>query len=331
MENGKNIGLAFQGGCFLAGAIAQGVVHALVDKKVFDNCNINAFSGTSAGALVAAMCWKHKLLNDVASLPDELQKQWLENANGFIPTEEVGERLKLLDRWLLLNPLYFEWKDKIVTPYMHKEFEGWLVKYVEPEKCMQALFDKYIAPKIVSDGAGWREAAEEEYDNDADRPRLVVGTAEIHQGEIVTPDDEDLFEALVDAFATALGNGNVVAHHKAVKDAEERAVKVAGEYMKLALMTSGSLDTINGMTEIGDIEGISSEALLHKGHYLDGAWGDNPPISDLTNCAVDEIWMVEIFAKRCLDELDSNEKEKTAAKNSLKARLLNTSVGSLTK
>lgn len=114
MKNGKSVGLAFQGGCFFAGAISAGVVRALVDRKSFDN--INAFSGTSAGALVAAMCWGHKLQGTTPDLPADLRRQWLENANGLIPTEEWGVFYKLIDRWMLLNPLfnplYFWWKEK---------------------------------------------------------------------------------------------------------------------------------------------------------------------------------------------------------------------------
>lgn len=310
MNSRTNVGLAFQGGVFLGGAIATGVVHALLDRKVFDTYNINAFSGTSSGALVAAMCWQHKLCNDLPNLPKDLQRQWLENANGWIPTEEWGEFWKVFDRWMpLFNPLYVKIKDTFTVPFMHRAFEDWVVKYVDPEKCMQALFDKYIGPAVDSERAVWRAAAQKKYDDEAgSRPRLVVGTAEIHQGEAITIDDDDLFAALVDAFHTALGNGNMIGNTTAVKEAEMQAIKSATEYMKVALMTSGSLDTMNGMTEIDDIKGISNEALLHKGHYLDGAYAVNPPMSALTNCTVDEIWMVEIFPKRCFDELDSIEK-----------------------
>ena len=204
MENGKSIGLAFQGGCFLAGAIAAGVVHALVDRKVFDTYNVNAFSGTSAGALVAAMCWKHKLLNDLSDLPEKLQQQWLANANGMIPTEEIGEFYKVVDRWMLLNPLYFKWKDAYIVPYMHREFENWLIEYIEPKKCMNVLFDNYVAPFTQQKLTELlKNARYKYYEECKDRPRLAVGTAEVKKGEVVTIDDEDFFEALLDAFETA--------------------------------------------------------------------------------------------------------------------------------
>ena len=302
MKNGENVGLAFQGGCYLAGAIETGVVHALVDRKVFEAYNISAFSGTSAGALVAAMCWKHKLLNDLPDLPGELQRQWLENANGFIPFETAGEFWKVADRWMLLNPAYFGWKDGFIVPLMHKEFRHWLTKYIEPEKCMRALFTQYVAPFEDEQIGQCLTKARELYYGNYDRPRLAVGTAEIHEGEVVTIDDADLFEALLDAFKTARAEGN------ALEAARARAIEVGAEYTTRGLMTSGSLDTINGTTKIDDLPGLQKEDLLHKGEYLDGAYSQNPPISPLTNCDVDQIWTVEIFPKRCDAELDSNEK-----------------------
>lgn len=71
----EKIGLAFQGGCFLAGALSTGVVKALIDSQFFGS--VTAFSGTSAGALVAAMCWKHKLSDrvDEIALAEDLKQQ----------------------------------------------------------------------------------------------------------------------------------------------------------------------------------------------------------------------------------------------------------------
>jgi NTE family protein len=303
MKTAENVGLAFQGGCFLAGAISTGVVHALVDRKAFDTFNINAFSGTSAGALVAAMCWKHKLLNDLPSLPDDLQKQWLKNANGFIPTEQAGSFSKVVDRWLLLmNPFYFNCKEVFVIPFLHNTFKSWLVEFVEPDKCMKALFDRYLRALQENSIEDCLSKARGKYHNDETRPRLAVGTAEIHKGDAVVFDDEDLFEALLDAFETACAEGETR------EAAADRAVEVGARYMTQALMTSGSLDTINGMTRIDDLAGLRKEDVMHKGVYLDGAFSSDPPISPLTNCNVDQIWCVEIFPKRCDADLDSNEK-----------------------
>jgi len=56
-----------------------------------------------------------------------------------------------------------------------------------------------------------------------------------------------------------------------------------------AILASGSLDDVNGMTEIK--EGSN------KGLYLDGAWGTNPPIRPMLDYGVDEVWLVEVFPK----------------------------------
>ena len=304
MEENRKLGLAFQGGSFLAGAIATGVVTALVEKGELQRAT--AFSGTSAGALVAAMCWGHKLRGITEELPAHLRSQWLHNAYGTVPDKSLATWLKLTDRWLLMSNAYFWWKEIFVIPAVQIWFERWIVKYVQPEACMQALFSAYLREALAEGDPDWRGRAKELYEKTDDkRPapfRLAIGTAEIRSGRVVTIDDRDLFEALIEAYATALDQG------LAGQAAERQAVKAAGEYMTLALMTSGSLDTVNGMAKIDAINGIANLDRLHQGEYLDGAYSQNPPISPLTKAGVDEIWMVEIFPVRHEFELDSNEK-----------------------
>ena len=290
MEENRKLGLAFQGGSFLAGAITTGVVRALVERGEFEDAK--AFSGTSAGALVAAMCWGHKLRGITEQLPQHLSDQWLANANGLIPNEETGVVLKLVDRWLLLNPFYFQWKEAFFVPWLHDQFKRWVVEFIQPHICMRVLFDEYL----------YRGDTVEDYRQHPNRLWLAIGTTEIHTGKVVTIDDADLFQALSEAYATACGRG----HDR--ETAREAAVRAAAEYMTLALMSSGSLDTLNGLTRIDKIDGIDDMDLLHEGEYLDGAYSQNPPISPLTKAGVDEIWMVEIFPLRHEFELDSNEK-----------------------
>jgi predicted acylesterase/phospholipase RssA len=56
------------------------------------------------------------------------------------------------------------------------------------------------------------------------------------------------------------------------------------------VLASGSLDETNGLTVIkeGPEEGI----------YLDGAWAINPPISDMIDFGVDEIWLIQVFPQQ---------------------------------
>ena len=53
-----------------------------------------------------------------------------------------------------------------------------------------------------------------------------------------------------------------------------------------ALTASGSFEEINGKTTIGEKT------------YLDGAWGQNPPLNDLIEHAVDEIWLFQVCDTR---------------------------------
>lgn len=57
-----------------------------------------------------------------------------------------------------------------------------------------------------------------------------------------------------------------------------------------AILASGSLDEVNGLTEIkgGPSEGV----------YCDGAWGTNPPLNEMIDYGVDELWLVEVFPKK---------------------------------
>lgn len=301
----RTIGLAFQGGCFFAGALGTGVVRALIETDHF--YRMHAFSGTSAGALVAAMCWKHKLANKVDDLTENLKKQWLENAVGAVFSEDFANLLKLLDRLWSLNPFYYHlWKEKAVVPTLHQDFERWVEQYVEPKECMQLLYDGYIA-SFAEKSDGWIDQARANFRPEAGNdgtvkgpPRLVISATEIHQGEVVTIDDKDLFKALLDAFGKARALGMTI------DAARTSAIDVAAKYMTMALMASGSLDEVNGLTEIRQIPGMSIKE-RHKGHYLDGAWAENPAIKELIDCDVDEIWMVEVFSKLCMTDPSSYE------------------------
>lgn len=301
----ERIGLGFQGGSFLAGALSTGVVKALIERQIFDR--IGAFSGTSAGALVAAMCWKHQLAGTVNELPEQLKQQWLANATGVIPNQQTGDFLKLLDRQWSLNPFYFHlWKELMFVPKLHQAFERWVADYVQPKECMQLLYERYVQEQLAQSLDDWRDRSRSAFNNDERRTRLLVSTTEIHRGEIVVIDDEDLFDALLEAFEIALSERlNNMEREQAIAGARSRAIEVGAEYMSKALMASGSLDDLNGMTRIEEIQGLKN--IKHKGHYLDGAWAENPPMKELIDSRIDEIWMVEVFPKKCESEPETHE------------------------
>jgi len=83
----KRVGIAFQRGSFLAGAVHTGVVQALTEMRVFDSeYQPVAFSGTSAGGLVAAVCWEATLAGNFYAAKDVLKKLWQVEVS---PTEYV--------------------------------------------------------------------------------------------------------------------------------------------------------------------------------------------------------------------------------------------------
>lgn len=271
------VGLAFQGGSFLAGAIDAGVVRGLVEARAFDQYDIRAFSGTSAGALVAAVCWRHALHERMANAPEVLRRQWLHNAYGVIQNQWVGDQLKLLDYFCSSNRIYFWWKDHGPVQWLHSLFRIWLDIYVEPETCMRTLYERYV---LQATPPGNLVRAQEKFDKDENRPRLIVGAARVKDSEAVNITDDDFFAELIQALKDHRGD-------------PEAAIRAAAEYMSQGIMASGSLDSINGMTKI--------ERGRHVGTYLDGAWAENPPLKGLLDGGVNEIWIVEVFPKQCAE------------------------------
>ena len=53
-----------------------------------------------------------------------------------------------------------------------------------------------------------------------------------------------------------------------------------------------------------------------KGVYLDGAWGQNPPLNDLIGLLLDEIWLVEVYPQR-RSELPRSREERRDRKEEL--------------
>lgn len=97
MDKKLRVGLAFQGGGFPAGALGAGVVNYLVEHGAFARYDIAVFSGTSAGALVAAVCWGHARKGTMAEAPATLKKQWLHFAWGLVPNTQTAQLIQLSD------------------------------------------------------------------------------------------------------------------------------------------------------------------------------------------------------------------------------------------
>lgn len=252
------VGVAFQGGSFLAGAVDTGVVRALTHKGVFETYDVCAFSGTSAGALVAAVCWSSALEGRIADAQDVLEKLWLHNASGTIPSQEWGDFWKSFDKAARQNPFYDFAAESMRTPWLHAKFKEWVQTYIDTKAAVSKLYALYSR----KDAKSW--------------PHLALGSADVLEGEIVTFSDQDFIDEV-----ERKGGSN--------GPASDEAIEAGARLMLEALMASGSLDEINGMTTI--------EGGAHQGTYLDGAWGQNPPIDAMIDFGVDEIWIVEIFPK----------------------------------
>lgn len=175
------VGLAFQGGGFAAGALGAGVVKGLVDKKAFDKFDIIAFSGTSAGALIAAACWcqelrylagktgKRKFPDD---LPKLLEDQWMHYALGIIQNTTQAQLIRLADTILRLNPAYEMWTEHFVVPSLQALMKHWISEFIE-------ITDLDELKKVLDV-------------KNVPMPHLVLGAADVLKGDIKWFTEKDL-------------------------------------------------------------------------------------------------------------------------------------------
>lgn len=227
MPDKKRVGLAFQGGGFPAGAIGAGVVKCLVENGAFNKFEIDVFSGTSAGALVASVCWGHTLTGTIEQAPQTLEKQWLHFAWGLVPNAKVAQMSQLLDSVSRLNPVYQYYSENMMVPLLRQLMTDWVLTYIP--------VDELIAAR----------------DQAKHVPGLALGAADVLKGEVKVFNEHD--------------------------------------FCLEAVLASGSLDEVNGITTI--------EAGPNQGVYCDGAWGTNPPIAPMLDYKLDELWFVEVFPK----------------------------------
>lgn len=252
------VGIAFQGGGFAAGAIAAGTVKTLVNRGAFQKYDITAFSGTSAGALVASACWANRLkslvekTDTIQDLPKVLEDQWMHFALGIIPNEKTAQAVQLVDSLGRMNPAYDYVAQNMLVPILRAMMVQWVREYIPIDDCMKWIDDLK------------RQRGDRAFEHDADIPRLALGSAEIRTGEVKVFKTDD--------------------------------------FCLEAVLASGSLDEANGMTEI--------ESGPNAGIYLDGAWGDNPPLTPMMDYGVDEIWIVEVFPKQRPSIPKSHEERK---------------------
>jgi len=157
----KKVAIAFQGNGFAGGALASGTVKRLVEEGAFDKFDIDVFSGTSSGALVAAVCWGHKLQDTIEDLPEVLWQQWMHFASGTIPTPGYAEALELAIAVAQTQPLYQVWSRYTITPFLRGCMEEWVLRYIP-----------------IEDLNRLRKTTQKR-----DVPRLLIGAANILSGK----------------------------------------------------------------------------------------------------------------------------------------------------
>jgi NTE family protein len=307
----KRVGLAVQGGSFLAGAVATGVVKVFVEERVFERYDVRMFSGTSAGALVATACWSHAmrsvmdgvpLQTAMTPLPSVLKRMWLHNAKdlfALVPNQQMGDFYKTLDGTLRHMPPWEWFVQNVRAPLLRNMFRQWIREYLPREslkRCVKELHDRLRQAKRDVLG-GMTKAAPEAMPADRDMegrirdafavypdlPRLVLGSADVLKGEIMGFNEYDVAAAADDAFREALAAGSEEA--AALEAAQDAGVDRLFDFIE----ASGSLEELNGSTTI--------DGGPYAGTYYDGAWGQNPPVNDLLDYAVNQVWLVEIFPK----------------------------------
>jgi predicted acylesterase/phospholipase RssA len=254
------VGLAIQGGVIPAGAFAAGVLKGLVEAGAFEKYDIRAFSGTSAGAVVAAVCWGHRLMKSTDEIPKDLEKQWTyltwPRHLALLPvwTPAWGAAWRELDGVLMKSPLWRLFVEHVRTPF----FRWVMTKWIEEVLPIDDLTTDYEYKKCSPEPNG------------KDLPGLAFGAADVLRGEIKIFREKDLSLS--------------------------------------SLMASGSLEEMGGSTTI--------VTPPHAGTYLDGAWADNPPINELLDYRIDEIWLIQCFPK-ATPQLPRTPAERQERKNEL--------------
>lgn len=163
----KKVGLAFQGGGFPAGAIGAGVVKCLVENGAFNKFDIDVFSGTSAGALVASVCWGHTLTGTIDQAPEELEKQWMHFAWGLVPDAKVAQMSQLIDSVSRLNPVYQYYSENMMVPLLRQLMKDWILTYIPVDELLKA-----------------RDKAKHV-------PGLALGAADVLRGEVKVFNEDD--------------------------------------------------------------------------------------------------------------------------------------------
>lgn len=178
------IGVACQGGVLSAGTFDAGVMRGLFEGGVFDEggkYQVAALSGTSSGALVAAVSWAHTVLGRSTEAPEALERMWRHVSYGSFPNNAVVDTALWADRFWDIFPMYRDVKEWFGVPWMRHLFTGWV------DSCLPMA---HVREELLRPTRAMQPA------------HLVLGAAEVRKGEVryfhlgprdAVPDDETVY------------------------------------------------------------------------------------------------------------------------------------------
>lgn len=346
----RRVGLAFQGGGFPAGALGAGVIKGLAEKGLFgpfpganagkryhDDYEIVAFSGTSAGALLATLCWAHliKCKAMPAATKEQAEQRTIDLievaarhatyyafgnnfASFLIPDARVARFLTGLDAQLREFPVFDAFRQLVCAPWFHMLTRDWmrasLAAIMHPEEdpldwffgktdafvdaCSPILdrlpsvpiSDVFFKPDMFyKTYQSWVPGVPQLYSqiramSGADL--LAYNLRRMLHGDPVSELQHLARQVNTNRPKLTVGSSNIFRGENKTFYDDDLLNDGLG-----AVVASGSLDEVNGWTIIKRGE--------NQGVYLDGAWGSNPPLSEMIDeqHPLDEIWVVEFFPK----------------------------------
>lgn len=246
----------------------------MLKNKAHETNEIVSLSGTSGGAICAALAWQGLVKwqnGERGSLCQGLESFWRDNGTEdftqqFLNTLTAGY-LRLVEHGYLP-----EFKQSPYSPWPKaciKTLQFWKPGFYD----FRHLLESHIKFEEIGGRVKLFEAPCENTDNisrHVPTPLLVIGAADVKSGE----------------FRKFIGTKNTIDNKTASKGDNSAAID--------ALLASAAVPSIFKAVEIGD------------GVYWDGLFSDNPPTDELIdedivgkNNIPDQLWVIQINPREC--------------------------------
>ena len=327
----KKVALAFEGGGFPAGAFGAGAIKGLVEKGLFGafpgapetQYDIVAFSGTSAGALLAALCWAHLVKRavdgdtttegeqrrnaDLATIAARHAAYYAFGNNGalfLVPDAKFARALTVIDAQLREFPVFDAFRQLMCAPQFHMLTRDWVRASLaailhpddDPLDRMFAGVDKLIeswAP--ISDRLPSVPLVDPFFKPDAFYKTYQSWMPSVPQ----------IYTALRAACCADLLAYNLrrMRYGDPVAELQRLAngLKSKGPLPTLLVGSSNIFrgedktfseedfleDGLGAIVASGSLDEVNGWTIIkngkNQGIYLDGAWGSNPPLSEFVD------------------------------------------------